>query len=624
MSAIRGYPTQQKLARNQVQFVTVEPVHKEQNGLSVLAHQFVYQVATDTAEAGSTSSIIVATGHSALEGDVIRITSGDLSGREYKVQNVLVDSITLCEDLPVAVAAGVTFGIFRHRYPAVEPTGEVKISGSFTATEEAVSPDGGALPAKVKVTAGYDGTAVQVLKTDAAGELQIDVLSSALPTGAATEATLQTIDADTGVLAGTVSGGKVLVDGSGVTQPISAASLPLPTGAATSAKQPALGVSGTASADVLTVQGIAGMTPVGVSATSLPLPTGAATEATLSAMNAKIPALAASGGIPVEVLQQDGLLDAGNTTAAALGAGAAFTGTWKESINFAGISLGVFSDRASATNGVDVQFSSDGVTVHHHHYYTYAGASIGIGYAFATEFRYFRIVYTNNSIAQTTFRLITVLKASAIQPSQYRLTNALSDETQASVTRSLIFGKTTGGGGGYVDVKVNPSGALVTDTTGTVAATQSGTWNITNVTGTVSLPTGAATETTLSGINGKLPALSGGSIPVTFTGNSVVDLLDANILDTSSTNIAGSAASPTQVVASLAAAVKAMQILDTTGAFIGLYTGPSGSEVLRLIIGPGSDQTIDHAIPSATRISLKRLDSTTAISSGIVAINFLG
>lgn len=33
---------------------------------------------------------------------------------------------------------------------------------------------------------------------------------------------------------------------------------------------------------------------------------------------------------------------------------------------------------------------------------------------------------------------------------------------------------------------------------GTVAATQSGTWNITNVSGTVSLPTGAATETTLA------------------------------------------------------------------------------------------------------------------------------
>lgn len=51
------------------------------------------------------------------------------------------------------------------------------------------------------------------------------------------------------------------VDPSGVTSPISAAVLPLPTGASTAAKQPALGVAGTPSTDVLTVQGIASMTP---------------------------------------------------------------------------------------------------------------------------------------------------------------------------------------------------------------------------------------------------------------------------------------------------------------------------------------------------------------------------
>jgi len=52
----------------------------------------------------------------------------------------------------------------------------------------------------------------------------------------------------------------VKVDGSATTQPVSAASLPLPSGASTSAKQPALGTAGTASADVITVQGIASMT----------------------------------------------------------------------------------------------------------------------------------------------------------------------------------------------------------------------------------------------------------------------------------------------------------------------------------------------------------------------------
>ncbi len=65
--------------------------------------------------------------------------------------------------------------------------------------------------------------------------------------------------------------GSVIVSGSvsvgnfPATQPVSAASLPLPTGAATAAKQPALGTSGTPSTDVLSVQGIAGGTPQPIS-----------------------------------------------------------------------------------------------------------------------------------------------------------------------------------------------------------------------------------------------------------------------------------------------------------------------------------------------------------------------
>lgn len=48
-------------------------------------------------------------------------------------------------------------------------------------------------------------------------------------------------------------------------------------------------------------------------------------------------------------------------------------------------------------------------------------------------------------------------------------------------------------------------GSITVD--GTVAATQSGTWNINNITGTVSLPTGAATETTLAAVNTKLTSV---------------------------------------------------------------------------------------------------------------------
>jgi hypothetical protein len=111
------------------------------------------------------------------------------------------------------------------------------------------------------------------LVTTANGGIQVDnsnvvqpivATSLPLPTGAATAAnqttgntSLSNIDTKTPALVS----GRTPVDGSGVTQPISAASLPLPSGAATSAKQPALGTAGTASADVITVQGVASMTP---------------------------------------------------------------------------------------------------------------------------------------------------------------------------------------------------------------------------------------------------------------------------------------------------------------------------------------------------------------------------
>jgi hypothetical protein len=82
----------------------------------------------------------------------------------------------------------------------------------------------------------------------------------------------------------TVISTRLLVDGSGVTQPvsgsvsvtgtaaISAVSLPLPTGASTAAKQPALGTAGTPSADILTVQGAASMTALKVDGSAVTQP----------------------------------------------------------------------------------------------------------------------------------------------------------------------------------------------------------------------------------------------------------------------------------------------------------------------------------------------------------------
>ncbi len=77
-----------------------------------------------------------------------------------------------------------------------------------------------------------------------------------------------------------------------VTQAVSAASLPLPTGASTEAKQDDIIQWLTdielVAADLLTDAQLRA-SPVPVSAAALPLPTGASTEATLSALNGKLP-----------------------------------------------------------------------------------------------------------------------------------------------------------------------------------------------------------------------------------------------------------------------------------------------------------------------------------------------
>lgn len=86
---------------------------------------------------------------------------------------------------------------------------------------------------------------------------------------------------------------------------VKATSLPLPTGASTAAKQPALGTAGSASSDVITVQGIASMTALKVDGSAVTQPvSGTITanagtnlntsalnlESTQSAMSAKLPA----------------------------------------------------------------------------------------------------------------------------------------------------------------------------------------------------------------------------------------------------------------------------------------------------------------------------------------------
>lgn len=123
----------------------------------------------------------------------------------------------------------------------------------------------------------------------------------------------------------------------------------LPTGASTSAKQPALGTAGTASADVITVQGIASMTPLIVtttgstSAVNLTQVGGAAIALGQTTMSASIPIAIASNQTALPVSQNGTwTVQPGNTPN---------TTPWLETISQGGNSATVTASNALKVDG---------------------------------------------------------------------------------------------------------------------------------------------------------------------------------------------------------------------------------------------------------------------------------
>lgn len=158
----------------------------------------------------------------------------------------------------------------------------IRVEGDITIVEQAIGVPGSPAPAELKMAGGEDNLGdARPLRTDANGELQVDILTSALPSGASTEATLSALNAKV-----------VKAD----TDDVTITSSVLPTGASTSALQ----TDGNASLSSIDSKLTSPLVVTGpltdtqlraaavpVSAASLPLPAGASTEVTLAALVAK-------------------------------------------------------------------------------------------------------------------------------------------------------------------------------------------------------------------------------------------------------------------------------------------------------------------------------------------------
>lgn len=206
------------------------------------------------------------------------------------------------------------------------------------------------------------------------------------------------------------------------------------------------------------------------------------------------------------------------------------------------------------------------------------------------------------------------------------------DEVNAALNVNLVAGS------------ISISGVTVDNGAGAAAVNiQDGGNSITVDASSLPLPTGASTEATLSTLNGKVPSnLTVTSTRLLVDGSGVTQPVSGTVAATQSgtwtTNDTGFTASEfarndytgtsvstsayTQLIASTAAAYQEIEIFDSSGQTLKIAFGAAASEVDKFLVFPGGNGRIKRNIPSGTRISIKAVSATASV--GEIDVNLYG
>lgn len=151
-----------------------------------------------------------------------------------------------------------------------------------------------------------------------------------------------------------------------------------------------------------------------------------------------------------------------NSTYSVLLADATFTGTWEECLGYSTVTITVFTSHESAINGLKYQTSTDGTNWDDGDNFSILPMSPGGAkvYSFGVTSQYFRVIYVNGSTTQTEFRLQTILHANALKNSSHRIDDAITDEDDAELVKSVITGKSSISGS-YKNVATDDEGRLL-------------------------------------------------------------------------------------------------------------------------------------------------------------------
>lgn len=665
MSGIQGFPTQEKLtnplkgyddqgSKTTSQFVTASQTPSKQ----VLLDTKSFGMARTGALAKSVTAvptdfpkrIVKSTAHGAVKGDWIRFESG--SANEYIEAMVIhvpdADTIILGTELASAILITDTFYILKPVSPRYNLDGSINVStgpiefikdgSNQLVIEDTVTPANN-VPLPVKLT-GVTGDITVTAQNLNVQSTHNGANPDSMQIGDGTETLLITAAGEAKVQADQLP--------STIGQKASAASL----GVALSTEQEAQigALTETAPATDTASSGLNGrLQRIAQRISSLIelFPSSIGQKASADSLSVVV---ASDQTVPVSILSTSGTIDANNSSTTPLSGGATFTGTATEIKNYGTINVNVYSNVASATDGLKVQFSTDGTNWDHEHIFT-IGAGVSRGYNLASEWRYYRVVYTNGASAQATFRLQTVLKQPNIAPSTFRISHTMDDQHLASTVKAVLSAKTPGGT--YTNIDCTNGGNLKAAVEEFEASLLGGLAEASSLGVTLSTEnkaligalteTAPATDTASSGLNGRLqriaqrltslialvPASLGqktmaNSFAVTIAsdqtklpsagGRSKVAQLYNDYTSTSVTT-----AAYTQLTASTAADVNKVEVFDSSGQTMILAVGAAASEVDQFYIFPGGQGAVDLYIPSGSRIAIKA--KTADASAGYVAVN---
>lgn len=435
------------------------------------------------------------------------------------------------------------------------------ISGTIVATNPSVSGNNAPIPLSSTLIGGSDGGQLRPLSATTSGGvnyLKVDT-SGFISIGAATSTNQVTGNNSLSSIDGkipanlTVTSTRLLVDGSGVTQPISAASLPLPTGAATSTIQ----TDGSQKTKIVDGSG----NVIGSISNKLQViqPDGTA-SGTITSTQSVIIGLNGSGTVSVQL-----------------------SGTWSGAVVLEGSTDGAnwysVPGVALTSGGVSSTFSSNNLI------------AVSVG-----GFENFRVRGNTVTSGTLTVSLHSNHASSAVVISNPipSGTNTIGSINNISGTISLPTGASTSA----LQTTANNSlssidGKLTSVTVGTI-------------TGPVALPTGAATSALQTQISGQLPTTLGAkttanSMAVNIASDQVVNVSSAAPSSGSGSGAAATVSTVITLTAPANATGFVLMNLDTSTANVRYAIGRTASATLGQQLQPGRDSGF---IPCSANVSL--------------------